>query len=45
MGGKEAIAPMAALLNDPHLACYARFGMEPNPDLQWTTLSVRRCRS
>ena len=23
---------MAALLNDPHLACYARFGMEPNPD-------------
>jgi HEAT repeat protein len=32
VGGKEAIAPMAALLNDPHLACYARFGMEPNPD-------------
>ena len=31
-GGKEAVAPMAALLNDPHLACYARFGMEPNPD-------------
>lgn len=32
VGGKDAIAPMAALLNDPHLACYARFGMEPNPD-------------
>jgi HEAT repeat protein len=31
-GGKEAIAPMAALLNHPQLACYARFGMEPNPD-------------
>ncbi|MCZ2156510.1 MAG: HEAT repeat domain-containing protein [Bryobacterales bacterium] len=32
VGGKEAVAPMAALLNDPHLACYARFGMEPIPD-------------
>ncbi len=32
VGGKDAVAPMAALLNDPHLACYARFGMEPNPD-------------
>ena len=32
VGGKDAIAPMAALLDDPHLACYARFGMEPNPD-------------
>lgn len=32
VGGKDAIAPMAALLSDPHLACYARFGMEPNPD-------------
>lgn len=31
-GGKEAVAPMAALLSDPHLSCYARFGMEPNPD-------------
>jgi hypothetical protein len=30
--GKEAIAPMAALLNHPQLAGYARFGMEPNPD-------------
>lgn len=32
VGGKEAIAPMAALLGDPKLSCYARFGMEPNPD-------------
>lgn len=32
VGGKEAVAPMAALLSDPQLACYARFGMEPNPD-------------
>ena len=32
VGGKEAVAPMAVLLDDPHLACYARFGMEPNPD-------------
>lgn len=32
VGGKDAIAPMAALLNDRQLACYARFGMEPNPD-------------
>src|SRR5512147_2383074 len=32
VGGKEAIGPMAALLNHPQLACYARFGMEPNPD-------------
>ena len=32
VGGKDAIAPMAALLNHPQLACYARFGMEPNPD-------------
>lgn len=32
VGGKEAVAPMAALLSDPHLSCYARFGMEPNPD-------------
>src|SRR3954447_20060054 len=32
VGGKDAVAPMAALLSDPHLACYARFGMEPNPD-------------
>ena len=32
VGGREAIPPMAALLNHPQLACYARFGMEPNPD-------------
>ncbi len=32
VGGKDAIPPMAALLSDPHLSCYARFGMEPNPD-------------
>ena len=32
VGGKDAVAPMAALLNHPQLACYARFGMEPNPD-------------
>lgn len=32
VGGKEAIPPMAALLSDPQLSCYARFGMEPNPD-------------
>ncbi len=32
VGGREAIAPMAALLDHPQLACYARFGMEPNPD-------------
>jgi HEAT repeat protein len=32
VGGKEAVAPMAALLSDRQLACYARFGMEPNPD-------------
>lgn len=32
VGGKEAIAPMAALLDHPQLSCYARFGLEPNPD-------------
>ncbi|MCC7340712.1 MAG: HEAT repeat domain-containing protein [Bryobacterales bacterium] len=32
VGGKEAIPPMAALLSHPQLSCYARFGMEPNPD-------------
>jgi HEAT repeat protein len=32
VGGKESIQPMAALLDHPQLACYARFGMEPNPD-------------
>jgi len=32
VGGKEAVQPMAALLSHPHLSCYARFGLEPNPD-------------
>lgn len=32
VGGKEAVQPMAALLGHPQLACYARFGLEPNPD-------------
>lgn len=31
-GGKDAIQPMAALLDHPQLSCYARFGLEPNPD-------------
>jgi hypothetical protein len=30
-GGPDAVAPMAALLSHPELACYARFGLEPNP--------------
>jgi len=32
VGGPEAIAPLAALLSHPQLSCYARFGLEPNPD-------------
>lgn len=32
VGGRDAIQPMAALLNHPQLGCYARFGLEPNPD-------------
>ena len=32
VGGKEAVQPLAALLNHPQLSCYARFGLEPNPD-------------
>ncbi len=32
VGGKEAVQPMAALLDHPQLGCYARFGLEPNPD-------------
>ena len=32
VGGKDAVQPMAALLSHPQLSCYARFGMEPNPD-------------
>jgi HEAT repeat protein len=31
VGGPEAVQPMAALLSHPQLACYARFGLEPNP--------------
>jgi len=31
-GGRESIQPLAALLSHPQLACYARFGLEPNPD-------------
>ncbi len=30
-GGPEVVQPMAALLSHPQLACYARFGLEPNP--------------
>jgi len=32
VGGRDAIQPMAALLDHPQLSCYARFGLEPNPD-------------
>jgi len=32
IGKKESIAPLAALLSDPKLAHYGRFGLEPNPD-------------
>src|SRR5260370_42488232 len=32
VGGKEAVRPMAALLDHPQLGCYARVGLEPNPD-------------
>ncbi len=32
VGGRDAIQPMAALLSHPQLSCYARFGLEPNPD-------------
>jgi hypothetical protein len=31
-GGKEVVPTMAALLDHPHLSCYARFALEPNPD-------------
>jgi hypothetical protein len=33
IGKKNSIAPLAALLSDPKLAHYGRFGLEPNPDL------------
>jgi hypothetical protein len=32
VGGKDSIQPMAAHLTHPQLSCYARFGLEPNPD-------------
>ena len=32
VGGRESIAPLAALLSDPRLGHYGRFGLEPNPD-------------
>ncbi len=32
VGGKESIAPLAALLGEERLGHYARFGLEPNPD-------------
>jgi HEAT repeat protein len=32
VGGKDAVQPIAALLSHPQLSCYARFGLEPNPD-------------
>jgi len=32
VGGREAVRPMAALLGHPQLGCYARFGLEPNPE-------------
>ena len=32
VGGRDAVQPLAALLSHPQLSCYARFGLEPNPD-------------
>ncbi len=32
IGRKASIEPLAALLGDPQLAHYGRFGLEPNPD-------------
>jgi len=32
VAGRNQTGEMAALLGDPKLSCYARFGMEPNPD-------------
>ena len=32
IGNKESVAPLAALLSDPRLGHYGRFGLEPNPD-------------
>jgi len=32
VGGKDAVPVLAALLSDPKLAHYGRFGLQPNPD-------------
>jgi HEAT repeat protein len=32
IGGKDAVPPLAALLDHPELSNYARFALEPNPD-------------
>ena len=32
IGHQNSIGPLAALLSDPQLAHYGRFGLEPNPD-------------
>ena len=32
-GGKDAVPALAALLSDARLSHYARFGLEPNPDV------------
>ncbi len=32
IGGPQAVPALAALLSDPKLSHYARFGLEPNPD-------------
>lgn len=32
IGGKSAVAPLAALLEHPRLSHYARYALEPNPD-------------
>ena len=32
VGGKDSVPVLAALLSDPKLAHYGRFGLQPNPD-------------
>lgn len=32
LGAKEAVPVLTAMLSDPHLATYARYGLEPIPD-------------
>ena len=32
VGDHNAVPALASLLPDPQLSCYARFGLEPNPD-------------